>query len=170
MQRVLYQGSYRFRSSNGLISVLVTGAFGIACVWTSVQCFTKIHTTLSQGVGSLFAIAAIGLLGVSTYMLIGIVIGRVETVTIGTEGITHGQRFESWADISQFYGTAYFNGISLGYTAIRRKPPFERNMSTTPLLSVDQFRELTEDLCRQISTKYPHVRIESIPREPDTGC
>ncbi len=97
------------------------------------------------------------------------VIGRVETVTIGTEGITHGERFESWADISEFYGIAYFNGICLGYTANRR-PHVAGSLPTTPLLSVNQFRELTEEMGRQISTRYPHVRIETVPREPDTGC
>ncbi len=169
MSRVLYQGSYCFRSSNGLLSVLVTSAFGIAFVWASIQCFTKIPTSLAQSVGLLFAIIAIALLGVSTYLLIGMVIGRVETVTIGTEGITHGERFESWADISEFYGIAYFNGICLGYTANRR-PHVAGSLPTTPLLSVNQFRELTEEMGRQISTRYPHVRIETVPREPDTGC
>ncbi len=97
------------------------GAFGIVCVWVSIQCFTKIHTSLSQFVGSIFAMSAIGLLGLSIKVLIGIINGREEAVTIGTDGITHDQRFESWADISEFYGTAYFNGISLGYTANRGK-------------------------------------------------
>ncbi len=169
MPQVLYQGSYTFRSSNGLLSMLITGAFGIVCVWVSIQCFTKIHTSLSQFVGSIFAMSAIGLLGLSINVLIGIINGREEAVTIGTDGITHDQRFESWADISEFYGTAYFNGISLGYTANRGKLHVERHMPTTPLLSVGQFRELTEEMCRHVSTKYPHVRIETIPREPDTG-
>ncbi len=165
MARALYQGSYAFRSVNGLLAMLVTGTFGAAFIWVSVQCLTKHPGQLSKFVGVAFAIGAIGLFGASLYALIAIMLGRVVNVTVATNGITHGQRFVPWEEISEFYGTVCDDGICLGYTPAKRKFFTERKLSTTPLLTNDQYRELTEGIRECISATQEHLRIEMTPRE-----
>ncbi len=166
MARALYQGSYAFRSANGLLAMLVPGTVGATFIWVSVLCLTKIPGQLAKFVGVAFTVGAIGLLGASIYSLIAILIGRVVNVTIATDGITHGRRFTPWEDISDFYGTVYANGIGLGYTLAGRKVYMERTLSTTPLLTNDQYRDLCEEIREFISAKQTHVRIEMNPRFP----
>ncbi len=149
--------------------MLVTGTFGAAFIWVSVQCLTKHPGQLSKFVGATFAIGAIGLLSASLYALIAILIGRAVKAIVATDGITHGHRFVPWEEISEFYGTIYDNGICLGYTPAGRKIYTERQLSTTPLLTNDQYRELTKEIREHISATQPHVRIDMTPRQPTTG-
>ena len=166
MARVFYQGSYSFRSVNGLLAMLMTGTLGTLFMWVSFQCLNQLQGQLSIFVGVGFIFASIGLLSASLYVLVAILIGRVVNVTIATDGVTHGKYLIPWEDIYEFYGTVYANGICLGYTLARHEMHKQKSLLTTPLLTKDRYRVLTEEVQEYISATQRNVRIESTPKEP----
>ncbi len=163
---VMYQGEYVFRSMNGLLSLVVTSAFGATFIWVSSECFTMNEGQLFRFVGGVFALAALGLIAASIFSLLSILFGRRIPVVIGVSGVQHGKCFTAWDRISEFYGTSYSNGVCLAYTPANRKMYVERKMPTVPFLSVEEYQMLAESLRDTISPLYSHVRIEMTPRIP----
>lgn len=163
---VFFRGEYVFRSMNAVLAVLVLGTFGGVFLRVSSLIFMADRETLSLTVGWCFVVGGALFLGASVYVLVGIILGRRDRVMISDEGITYGRQTVPWREISEFYGISYSNGVSIGYTPANRKIYIERELSTTPLLTVAAYVALAETIRDAIHIQHAHVRIDTIPRQP----
>ena len=163
---VLFHREYVFRSSNGVLAILVLALFGILFLWAANQGANINLGKIGRFVSVGFAVAGVILIGLGAQAVVSFVIDKRIVVSISGDGIRRGQGFTPWSDIAVFYGTRYTNGISLGFSPRGKRIYIEKSLSTTPLLTDKEYKELANTLHGRLVHERSDVQIELFPREP----
>ena len=156
---IFFRGQYSFRSFNCAAGVLLTFVFSAMFVFAAASfpwsfgCF-------------IFVFIALGLGGVGMRMLWGWIHKESTYIEINEHGIVSGKRFWSWKQVHSFHGTSYANGVRLDFMTRKITYGFYAggNLSTTPLLTKNQYVDLAKKMSHYLATEYPNVVVDPLPR------
>jgi hypothetical protein len=159
-----YSGEYVCRTWNGAMSAIVPLLFAGFFGFITATIFSEMRGTLALVVGGSFAAGALFFAIMGFLALIAFIGNRRILVEIGDKGIQHGNRFTPWAEVKEFRGTRYANGVCLGFTPTRR--PFvsgDGNLPTTPLLSEQEYVELAQKLLERVVVQHANLSVVMLP-------
>lgn len=168
--QVFFRGQYVFRTRNGAmaasVSFLTAASFAALAAYVPSLRGVRVDLLLNV-VRASFALVTIVFGAICVRVLWGLIRGHRTHVEINEYGIISGRRFWPWAQVGSVTGTRYSNGVSLGF--IPRSTMIALGageLTTTPLLSDQQYVELAQELCRYTSTYFPHVNVAMQPLDP----
>ena len=161
--RPFFVGTYRFRSWNAAVDVVVVSAFGLAFGY-GARGGPPGSFSLSAFIGVVSAACLLW----AGYMLWGLIAGREDLLRITEDGIEYVGRLWSWRDVSYLGGTTHSNGVSLECHLGPGTVKLVKFLPITPLLTVEQYVALMRVVAAHVSHLYPHVTIEPTPRRPSS--
>ena len=156
---VFFRGHYSFRSFNCAAGVLATSVASFILAF--------LVPDMPWGfVSVVFILSALLWGGLGLRMLWGWIRNESAYVEINERGIVRGKNFWPWEQVNSFYGTSYANGVRLDFMTHRITYGFYggSNLSTTPLLTNNQYVELAKELIHYLATEYPDVDVDPLPR------
>jgi hypothetical protein len=164
--KAFFDGAYRYRSGNGLLTVAVTTGVGAALLFArqrmlSAMGFEPVWWCIGQGIGLLGAAMLVG----AALTVVFLLQGRERPVRVTEHGITHGRKHWPWVRIARFGGMKYTNGIAITFQ-LRGRGHSTRILITTPLMTAEQFAALAQavtSFARETNTALLVVKKPEVP-------
>jgi hypothetical protein len=166
--KAFFDGAYRYRSWNGVVSTVASAAVGAGMLFVR-------HIMFARGVAGAghhlwWAAQVVGVLGAAMLLcaacgLVFVLQGRERIVRVTEHGITHGRRHSPWVRIARFGGMKHSNGVGITFE-LRGRGHFRQTLVTTPMLTLEQFLALADSVeafARETKTDLLVVKEPEVP-------
>ena len=164
--KAFFDGAYRYRSANGVLSAVVMAGVGVALLFARQRTMARLGYEpmwwwTAQGIGLLGA-AAVGTAAVTVAFMVQ---GRQRVVRVTEHGVTHGRKHWSWVRIARFGGMRYSTGIAITFH-LRGRGHAMRILITTPLLTMEPFVALAQTVKAFADETNTHLLVVEKPEDP----
>jgi len=141
MPDLIFRGEYFARTRNTVFVCMFTNLFGIPVVLLCVRyAVNPAGNWMENSIALMMATCGLIVAVVGALQLWKIIRNQHYHVEITKHGVTKGERFWRWCEISEFEGVLYGDRVLLRITLARDVEWFgEATLRTTPLLSVEQY-------------------------------